>query len=103
MFYIPGPIVSSRITRKISSYLVRAKLYPLERKVGSERYGKSRCEVCLNIQETDTFTSATTGKTFKCSGKQYVGETTDEFRLRWNSYKSNDRKNARNEAFMREH
>ena len=78
--------------------------------------------ICLNIQETDTFTSTTTGESFKinhklncdnncliylltckCCGKQYVGETTDEFRLRWNNYKSNDRKNARNETCMQEH
>ena len=96
--FTPGPIVSYRSARKISSYLVRAKLYPLERKVGSEKCGKSRCEVCLNIQETDTFTSTTTGESFKinhklncddncliyllickCCGKQYVGETTDKF------------------------
>ena len=30
-----GPMVSFRSARKISSYLVRAKLYPLERFVGS--------------------------------------------------------------------
>ena len=34
---------------------------------------------------------------------QYVGETTDEFRLRWNNYKSNDSKDARNEACMQKH
>ena len=54
-------MLSFRSARKISSYLVKAKLYPLERKVGSEKCGKSRCEVCLNIEETDTFTSTTTG------------------------------------------
>ena len=104
------------------SYPVRAKIYPLERKVGSEKCGKSRCVVCLNIQETDTFTSTRTGESFKknhklncdgscliflltckCCGKQFVGETTDELRLKWNNYKSNDRKNARNEACMQEH
>ena len=120
--FTPGPIVSYRSPRKISSYLVTAKLYPLERKAGSEKCGKSRCEVCLNIQEADTFRSTTTDESFKinhnlncddncviylltckCCGKQYVGETTNEFRLRWNNYKSNDRKNARNEACMQEH
>ena len=40
--FTPGSIVSYRSARKISSYLVRAKLYPLERKVGSEKCGKSR-------------------------------------------------------------
>ena len=98
--FTPGPTVSYRSARKISSYLVRAKLYPLERTVGSEKCGKSRCEVCLSIQETDTFTSTITGESYKinhklncdnncliylltckCCGKQYVGETTDESRL----------------------
>ena len=96
--FTPGPIVSYISARKISSYLVTAKLYPLERKVGFEKCGKSRCEVCLNIQETDTFMSTTTGESFKinhklncddnsliylltckCCGKQYAGESTDEF------------------------
>ena len=120
--FTPGPIVSYRSARKISSCLVRAKLYPLERKVGSQKCGKSRCEVCLNIQETDTFTSTTIGKSFKinhkfncddncliylltckCCDKQHVGETADEFRLRWNNYKNNDRKNVRNETCMQKH
>ena len=37
--FTPGPIVSYRSARKINSYLVRAKLYTLERKVGSEKCG----------------------------------------------------------------
>ena len=56
------------------------------------------CEVFLNIEERDTFTSTATGENFeinrklncddncliyfltcKCCGKQYVGETSDEF------------------------
>ena len=99
--FTPGPIMSYRIARKISSYLVRAELYPLERKVGSEKCGKSRCEICLYIQETDTFKSTTAGESFKinhqlncddncliylltckCCGKQYVGETTNKIRIR---------------------
>ena len=113
--FTPGPAVSYRSARKISSYLVTAKLYPLERKSAFEKCGKSKCEVCLNIQETDAFTS--TGENFKinrklncdddcliylltckCCAKQYVGKTTDEFRFRWNKYKRNNRENARNEA-----
>ena len=72
------------------------------------------CEVCMNISETNTFTSNVTGETYKtnhkltcddnyliyllsckCCGKQYVGETTDKFRYRWNSYKDNDKKHSR--------
>ena len=35
--FSPGPMVSFRSARKLSSYLVRAKLYPLQRKVGSSK------------------------------------------------------------------
>ena len=49
--FTPGSIALFRSAAKISSYFVRAKLYPLERNVGSEKCGKSRCEVCLNIEE----------------------------------------------------
>ena len=45
--FTPQPMVSYRSARKLSSYLVRAKLYPIERKVGSCK-GK-RCEVCKNV------------------------------------------------------
>lgn len=118
----PGPIVSLRIVRKISSYFVKAKLYPLERTVSSEKCGKSRWEVFLNIKETDTFTSTTTGDSFKinyklkyddncliyilkckCGSKHYLGENPDEFCLKWNTYKINDTKNAWNEPCMQKH
>ena len=99
--FSPGPMVLFRKTRTISSYLVRAKLYPLERFAGSRQCKKRRCEVCTNVTETDTFSSTVTGETFhinhelngddrcliyllKCKvcKKQYVGETTDAFCLR---------------------
>ena len=41
--------------------------------------------------------------TCKVCKKQYVGETTDAFRLRWNNYKDNDRKFQRNESCMQQH
>ena len=44
--FTPSPMISSRSSRKISSYVVRAKLYPLERTVGSSKCGKKICEVC---------------------------------------------------------
>ena len=120
--FTPVPMVSFRAARKLSSYLVRAKLYPLERRVGSRKCGKSRCEVCQSVENSDTFQSSITKETFKinhhlncgskcltylltcktCS-KQYTGETTDEFRFRWNNYKSNDRKFQRGERCMQEH
>ena len=34
--------------------------------------------------------------TCECCGKQYVGETTGEFRFRWNNYRCNGRKYTRN-------
>ena len=33
----------------------------------------------------------------------YIGQTVDEFRLRWNNYKSNNRKHQRLEPCMQEH
>ena len=120
--FSPGSIVSYRSARKISSYLLIANVFALERKIGSEKCGKSKCEVCFDNQETNTFTSTTTDESFKinhklncdgncliylltckCCGTQYVQKTTDDFRLKWNNYKNNDRKNAQNEACMQEH
>ena len=63
--FLPGPMVSFRGARKFSSYLVRAKLYPLHRKVGSKKCAKNRCEVCDYVTDTDTFTSTVTGESFK--------------------------------------
>ena len=92
----PLPL-SHRSARKLSSYLylVRAKLYPIVRIVGSKGCGKKQCEVGVNVCETDTFSSTVTGETFKinhklncdnkcliylftweCCGKQYVEGTT---------------------------
>ena len=64
-----APIVSFKSSRKLSSYLVRAKLYPLQRTVRSFKYNKPRCEVCINVIETDIFTSTGTGESFKINHK----------------------------------
>ena len=61
--FSPRPMVSVRSSRKISSYFVRAKLYPLDRVVGLTKSGKKRYEVCMNVSETNTFTSNVTGET----------------------------------------
>ena len=116
------PMVSFRSPRKISNYLVRAKLYPLHRVAGSMKCGKQKCEVCVNVFEMNTIISNVTGKTYKINhklncddncliyllsckfcGKQYVGETTNSFRYRWNKYKDNDRKHSCKESCMQEH
>ena len=56
--FSPVPFVLFRSTRNLKSYLVRSKIYPLERKVGPEKC-KSKCFlVCLNVSEkTDVFQS----------------------------------------------
>ena len=64
-----GPMVSFRSPRKLSSYLVRAKLYPTERLVASFKYNKPHYLVCVNVTETKTFTSAVSGETFKINHK----------------------------------
>ena len=58
--FSPTPVVSYRSSRKIKDYIVRSKLYPIERKVGSFRCGNSRCQACTSIQVTDTFSSFVT-------------------------------------------
>ena len=120
--FTPAPMNSFLSERKLSSYLVRAKLYPLERSVGSVHCKRKRFQTCHSVKETETFTSTTTGKTFKinqelnCSDKclvylltcnvclkQYVGETVEEFRYRWNNYKSNGRKYQDDGTCMQQH
>ena len=51
----PAPFVSLRSVRKLKIFLVRSKVYPLERKVGSAKCNGKRCEVRLNINETNSF------------------------------------------------
>ena len=101
---------------------MRARLYPTERVVGSFKCYKPRCLVCVNVTETNTFSSTVTGKTYKINHKfdcdenclvylltckhcgiQYVGQTVADFRYRWNNYKDNCRKHSRNEYFMQKH
>ena len=60
----PGPMASFRSAREISSYLIQAKLCLLERRVGSFKCGGRRCQVCLNVTETGTFTSTSTNQTY---------------------------------------
>ena len=117
--FTPAPFVSFRSTRNLKSFLVRPKVYPLERKVGFAKCDGKRCLVCLNINETDTFESFQTKQKYKINhhlncndkcliyllsckvcGLQYVGSTTDKFRFRWNNYKENDRKALRGEEHM---
>ena len=109
--FLPGPMVSFRRAHRISSFLVRAKLYPLERCVSSRQCKKRRCEVFTNVTETDTFSSTVVGENFQinhelnCDDKclVFLLKCKVSFHLRWNSYKDNDRKFQRNESCMQQH
>ena len=87
--------------RKVSSKLVRAKMHPIERQVGSYKCQGKRCEVCKNVLETDTLTCSNAQTTYKVNHKfdcneeclvylitynkclkQYVGQPVDMFRSR---------------------
>ena len=49
--FMPQPMVTLRSSRKLSSCLVRGKLYPLERVTGTGKCRGKHCAVCLNINE----------------------------------------------------
>ena len=63
--FSPALFVSFRSTRNLKSYLVRSKIYPLEKKVGSEKCKSKRCLLCLNVSETDVFQSFQTKEQYK--------------------------------------
>ena len=110
-----APFVSFRTARTLRTHLVRAKVYPSEeRLVESRKCLRNRCQVCKNVVETDTFQSIVDKKVYKiydrftCSdkclvyllsckvcGRQYTGQTVDEFIYRWNNYKDNNKKSLR--------
>ena len=111
--FIAKPMISFRSAGKLSSYLVRAKLYPTETAEGSYKYGEKRCEVCINVNETSNFTITVTGETyiinhrFHCNDRclvylltcnkcktLYVGQTIDQFWSRCNNYKGESRKHG---------
>ena len=60
--FTPKTMVSFCSTRKLSSYLVRAKLYSLERKGGSFKCKGQSCLTCLNVDETGFFASCIKSK-----------------------------------------
>ena len=63
--FTPPAMVSFRSTRKLISYLVRAKLYPLERMVGSYKCKSKQYQVCNNITEADLFACSNDQTNFK--------------------------------------
>ena len=56
--FSPKPMISFRSARKLSSHLVKGKLYPVQRTVKSFKCTKKRCEVCQIGNITDSFTSS---------------------------------------------
>ena len=101
--FTPAPFVSFRTARTLRSHLVRAEVYPVqERFVGSRKCLGNRCQVCRNVKP-DTFNHRFTCSdtclvyllSCKVCGRQYTGQTVDEFRYRWNNYKDNNRKSLR--------
>ena len=111
-----SPFVSFRSGYSLKSHLVRAKLSPGKREVGSYKCGKKNCMICINVLETGSFKSNVTKQTYEINhhlncddkrliylltcnvcGLQYVGQTTDKFRFRWNNYKCSHRKVSKGE------
>ena len=116
--FTPKPMNSFRSARKLSNYLVRAKMYP----VGSKNRGSKRSEVCINVNETSTFKSTVTGETFiinqkfDCNARflvylltcrrckiQYVCHAMDQLLSRWNNYKSDPVKYGRGGSCVKQH
>ena len=62
-FFMPGPMSTVFSSRKLSSYLVRAKLYHLERVTRSCKFRGKQCAVWVNVNETSTFTCSVTNET----------------------------------------
>ena len=49
--FTPGAMIFFRSARKLSSYLVRVKLHPIERTAGSFKCNGKRCQTCLNVKK----------------------------------------------------
>ena len=110
----PPSFISFRFVQNLKSFLVISKVYQLEWKSCSGNCISKRCQLHLNIKETDTFESFLTKQKFKMNqhlnfngkcliyllsckycGLQNVGSTTDKFCFCQNDYKEKDRKTLR--------
>ena len=67
--FTPGPMASFQGAQKLKSYLVKAKMYPLDRSVGSFKCNGKQCQTCLNIMEIKTFSNTVTKKEYKINHK----------------------------------
>ena len=108
--------ISFRFVQNLKSFLVISKVYQLEWKSCSGNCISKRCQLHLNIKETDTFESFLTKQKFKINqhlnfngkcliyllsskdcGLQNVGSTTDKYCFCYNDYKEKNRKALRGE------
>ena len=55
--------------QKWKNYIVRSKLYPLERNISGRGCGSDRCQVGKDIKVTGTFDSFTIKKSYKINHK----------------------------------
>ena len=112
-------MISFQSPRKLSNYYARAKLYSTEKTGGPYKCGEKHCEVCINVNETSTFTNTVKGETYiinhrfdsneiclvflltcnKCK-MQFVGQTIYQFRSRTNNYKSDSAKHDQGATCM---
>ena len=83
--FSPGPMVSPRSARKLSTYIVKAKLYTLQKTIWPSKCRRKRdwtmsttFQLCQNVIEIECFANISTGKTckinnrFNCSGKYLI-------------------------------
>ena len=94
----PGPTASFRSARRSRSYLVWDTMHLLQMRVGSFKCVGKYFQVCFNVTETETFSTASTYKinhecnynessliyllTCKICRKQYIGQMVDIFCIR---------------------
>ena len=110
--FTPTPMVTFRSARKIKDSHVRAKLYPIERNVGSRKCNKIRCEVLTILKVQISFLAQLLVRHrinhyFNCDSKCLVYFTTcracklqytcDAFRKCWNNYRCCAKKVERDE------
>ena len=115
------PMVSFRRPKSLADYLVRARVNSScqgSLPKGTYKCNSRRCEVCNYLDEKNSFVSTKTQReysinynlncnsvnviyliTCKVCGLQYVGSTTNKFRLRFNNHKTRVNRHERlNEA-----
>ena len=119
--FTPDFMVSFRSARNISSYLVRAMLYPVEKSVGSFNCKSPGCRFVHMLMRWTVLPVRLQEKLTKfiialpawrnllylltCNEcrKQDARHTVDTFCYRWNNYRSNSREHMHCISYMQEH